>query len=344
MGAADEAAMRREAAGGATEAARGPAADAASGAATNRGSAPLPADAAAVRDATSDDLLTPDFLAKLDALELVSRKIFRGRMKGERRSPRKGESVEFADFRNYVPGDDLRFIDWNVAARLDRLFLKMFMEEEDLQVAIVLDASASMDFGEPSKLLQGKRVAAALAYIALRHGDRVSLHTARDHLDMGLTGLRSRKALHRVLTFLRDTRGEGATDLTTTLREFVLRHKTPGVVLVLSDFLDRRGHDAALRMLAMRRCDAICVHILSPDEVDPNVEEDLRLVDLEDGHVVEVSRSDTLLAQYKRTLQAFCEDLRDTCIRRDMLYLYTLSDQPFENLVLRTLRQAGLLR
>ena len=126
---------------------------------------------------TTAPLLSPELLAKLEKMELVSRKIFRGRMKGERRSRRKGQSVEFADFRSYVPGDDLRFIDWNTYARLERLFLKMFLEEEDLHFYAVVDASPSMDFGVPTKLLYAKQLAAALGFVALVRGDRVRIQT-----------------------------------------------------------------------------------------------------------------------------------------------------------------------
>ena len=122
-------------------------------------------------------LLSPELLAKLERFELVSRKIFRGRMKGERRSPRKGQSVEFADFRNYVPGDDLRFVDWNTYARLERLFLKMFLEEEDLHFYALIDASGSMEFGEPTKLRYAVQLAAALGFVGLVRGDRVKIET-----------------------------------------------------------------------------------------------------------------------------------------------------------------------
>src|SRR3954466_10382777 len=128
-------------------------------------------------NATESKLLPPDLMAQLERLELVSRKIFRGRMKGERRSKRKGQSVEFADFRGYVPGDDLRFIDWNTYARLDRLFLKMFLEEEDLHFYSLLDSSPSMGFGDPTKLRCAKQLAAALGFIGLVRGDRVRIET-----------------------------------------------------------------------------------------------------------------------------------------------------------------------
>src|SRR5687768_10295781 len=147
-------------------------------------------------------LLSPALLAQLEKLELVTRRIFRGRMKGERRSKRKGQSVEFADFRNYVPGDDLRFIDWNTYARLDRLFLKMFLEEEDLHFFALIDASASMDFGEPTKLYYAKQLAAALGFIGLVRADRVRIETlATTHKNPGPV-LRGRASLWRMMEYL----------------------------------------------------------------------------------------------------------------------------------------------
>src|SRR5579883_1909567 len=147
-------------------------------------------------------LLEPQFLARLEQLELVSRKIFLGRLKGERRSKRKGQSVEFADYRNYVVGDDLRFLDWNLYARLDRLFLRLFMEEEDLHVSILIDNSLSMDFGTPSKLRYVNQVAAALAFIGLVNMDRVVIEAFNDRLTQTMPAARGRRSLWRVLDFL----------------------------------------------------------------------------------------------------------------------------------------------
>ena len=276
-------------------------------------------------------------------MALGSKKIFAGRMKGERRSPRRGQSVEFADFRNYVPGDDLRFIDWNVYARLDKMFLKLFVEEEDLHVNIVLDCSGSMAYGEPEKLLFAKRIAAALGYITLRNQDRLSVHTAREHLDIGVTDLRGRRAAHRLFSFLEGVRGDGRTNLRATLREFALRKRGKGVIVLISDFLDKRGSDEALRYLQMGQSDVVIIHVLAPDEISPDLTEDLRLVDLEDGSVVEVSKSEVLARQYKATLQTFCDDLKETCLRRDMVYCYAVTEQPFEDLVTKTLRARGVL-
>src|SRR5437868_15054777 len=137
-------------------------------------------------------LLDPDFLARLEQLELVSRKIFLGRLKGERRSKRKGQSVEFADYKNYVVGDDLRFLDWNLFARLDRLFIRLFLEEEDLHVHVLIDNSLSMDFGTPTKLRFAKQLAAALGFVGLVNQDRVMVEAFNDQLTQSSPPLRGR--------------------------------------------------------------------------------------------------------------------------------------------------------
>src|SRR5215475_12982599 len=151
---------------------------------------------------TSPSLLSPELLAQLERLELVTRKIFHGRMKGERRSKRKGQSVEFADFRSYVPGDDLRFIDWNTYARLDRLFLKMFLEEEDLHFHALVDSSGSMDFGTPTKLEYAKQLAAALGFIGLVRGDRVRIETLGQSARTPGPIFRGRRSLWRMMDYL----------------------------------------------------------------------------------------------------------------------------------------------
>src|SRR5438445_13701409 len=153
-------------------------------------------------DVQSQPLLAPEFLHRLEQLEIVSRKIFSGRMKGERLSKRKGQSVEFADYRPYTVGDDLRFLDWNLFARLDRLFLRLFLEEEDLHVYLLIDNSLSMDFGTPSKLHFAKQVAAALAFIGLVNMDRVVIEAFNERLTQSLPAARGRRSLFRVLDFL----------------------------------------------------------------------------------------------------------------------------------------------
>ncbi|MBN2561126.1 MAG: DUF58 domain-containing protein [Phycisphaerae bacterium] len=293
---------------------------------------------------SSEDLLDPDFMTRLEQLEIISRKIHASRQKGERRSKRRGESAEFADYRNYVVGDDIRHIDWNIYARLDKLFLKLFLEEEELNVSVLLDVSKSMDYGDPSKALYARRVAAAVAYIGLCHYDRVNLYAYNDRLVGRMDGLRSRRMMSRAVRFLRDLDPDGKSHFTAAAKQFAQRHTQRGVVLVLSDFLDKGGFEGGMRYLLGRQLDIYALQILSPQELDPDLAGDLKLVDCEDDDAAEVTVSKLLLNQYKATLQAYCESVRDYCNRRGMVYLMTPTSQPFETLVLNYLRQRGLVR
>lgn len=289
-------------------------------------------------------LLDPEFLAKLEQLELVSRKIFVGRMKGERRSKRRGSSVEFADHRNYTVGDDLRHLDWNVYGRLDKLFLKLFLEEEDLHVSILLDTSLSMDFGEPTKLRYAKQVAAALAFVGLVNHDRVRIDAFSSQLDDGLSGLRGRSQMWRVVNYLDGLPASGSSDLTAAAKAFATRHRGKGVVIVVSDFLDKRGYEPALRYLLARDLDIYVIHVLSQEELEPELTGDLRLVDAEDGEVTEISVSPALLKRYKENLNRFVGGLRDWCGRRGIAAIPASNQQPFDRLILDYLRQRGLVR
>lgn len=283
-------------------------------------------------------------MARLDRLEILSRKIFAGRMKGERRSKRKGESVEFADYRNYVVGDDLRFLDWNIYARLERLLLKLFMEEEDLNVTILMDASRSMDWGDPHKGLYVKRVAAALAYIGLVNYDRVSLYGYAGTLAHEMRGVRGRRLASQVISFLKGIPFEGVSYFAEVAKRFTLRHRGKGVVILLSDFLDKGGYADGLRYLLAREMDIYAIQVLSPQEIEPSLAGDLKLVDVEDGDAAEVTISRPLLNKYKAMLQAYCTELKDHCTRRGITYLFTSTRVPFDALVTSYLRQRGLIR
>jgi uncharacterized protein (DUF58 family) len=295
-------------------------------------------------DAVASTLLSPQVLAQLERLELVSRKIFRGRMKGERRSKRKGQSVEFADFRSYVPGDDLRFIDWNTYARLDKLFLKMFMEEEDLHFYALIDASRSMEFGEPTKLHFAKQLAAALGFVGLVRADRVKIETIGQPAGLRSTALRGRASLWRMLDHLDHIETEGNTSLTQGVKNFCLRNSGKGIVVLISDLMDKRGYEDALRYLVAQQMDAYVVQVLSQEELEPDVAGDLRLIDCEDQDVAEVTISAPLLKRYKQTLNAFVGGVKDFCNRRGMVYILANNQLPLEQLVVHYLRERGLVR
>ena len=289
-------------------------------------------------------LLSPEFLARLEQLELVSRKIFMGRMKGERRSKRKGQSVEFADYRNYVIGDDLRFLDWNLFARLDRLFIRLFMEEEDLHFYVLLDNSLSMDFGTPTKLLYAKQIAAALSFIGLVNMDRVVIEAFNDRLTQSMPAARGRHSLWRVMGFLQKIEAAGPSNLKRALRSFSLKCSGKGIVVLLSDFMDKDGYEEALRYLVARQLDIYVIQILSQEEIEPEIVGDLKLVDIEDEDVAEVTVSGPLLKRYKQNLAAYRAKLQEFCARRGISCLFTSNQVPFERLVLTYLRQRGLVK
>jgi uncharacterized protein (DUF58 family) len=294
--------------------------------------------------APSQPLLDPEFLTRLEQLELVSRKIFLGRLKGERRSKRKGQSVEFADYRNYVVGDDLRFLDWNLYARLDRLFLRLFMEEEDLHVYFLLDNSLSMDFGTPSKLHFAKQVVAALGFIGLVNLDRVVIEAFNDRLTQTMPAARGRRSLWRMLDFLQKIEPTGPSDLRQALKTFSLRCSGKGIVVLLGDLMDKGGYEEALRYLIARQLDIYVIQVLSQEEIEPEVVGDLKLVDIEDDDIAEITVSGPLLKRYKQNLAAYRAALHEFCTRRGVTYLFTSNQVPFDRLVLTYLRQRGLVR
>ncbi|MEM7627218.1 MAG: DUF58 domain-containing protein [Planctomycetota bacterium] len=294
-----------------------------------------------------DTLLTPEFMHQLDRLDVRSRKMLRGTVQGERRSKKRGASVEFADYRNYVVGDDLRRIDWNLYARLDKLFLRLFMEEEDLSVSLVLDSTASMDYGEPRKLTYAKQMTAALGYIALTHYNRLNLYSFTDTVTGTAEGMRGRRPIPRMVDWLNQQQPvPGGGNLAAVCKRLAMLNQRPGVVVLISDFFDKGDLAAALRYLAGDRYDVYAIQLLSPQEVDPTkggVVGDLKLTDLEDGDVAEVSISAALLKKYRANLEAYCQHVRETCTKRGLSYMTATTDVAVELVVLKYLRERGLL-
>jgi uncharacterized protein (DUF58 family) len=290
------------------------------------------------------NLLPPDLMAQLERLELVTRKVFRGRMKGERRSKRKGQSVEFADFRSYVPGDDLRSLDWNLYARLDKLIVKLFLEEEDLHFFTLIDASLSMEFGDPTKLHYAKQLAAALGFVGLIRTDRVRIETIGQPVHLRAPILRGRKSVWRMLEFLDGIEPGETTSLAAGIKNFCVRNPGKGIVVLITDLMDKLGYEPALRYLVGQRMDVYVIHVLSQEELDPDVKGDLKLVDCEDQDIAEISVSAPLLARYKATLNAFVSGAQEFCSRRGMNYLLANNQTPVKDLIGNYLRRRGLVR
>jgi uncharacterized protein (DUF58 family) len=294
--------------------------------------------------ATESNLLPPDLMAQLERLELVTRKVFRGRMKGERRSKRKGQSVEFADFRSYVPGDDLRSLDWNLYARLDKLIIKLFLEEEDLHFFTLIDASLSMEFGEPTKLQYAKQLAAALGFVGLIRTDRVRIETLGQDIRHRGPVLRGRRGVWRMLEYLEGIEAGETTSLADGVKNFCVRNTGKGIVVLISDLMDKSGYEPALRYLVSQQMDVYVIHILSQEELDPDVKGDLKLVDCEDQDIAEITVSAPLLARYKTTLNAFVSGAQEYCNRRGMNYLLANNQTPVKDLIGSYLRRRGLVR
>jgi uncharacterized protein (DUF58 family) len=302
------------------------------------------------------DLLDAQLVARLSQLDVSSRKIFAGKLKGERRSKKRGESVEFADHRPYVVGDDLRHIDWNIFGRLDRLFLKLFLEDEDLALHIVLDASVSSDCGDPSKFFFAQKAAAALAYIGLVNLNRVTLTALAGGVPAGpdaeveynapppLRNLRGRRRLADVERWICALEPRGATNFPESARRIALQRSGKGVMVVISDFFFKEGYEQGLRYLSGRGYDVVLIQALSPQEVEPDLTGDLRLKDAEDGDLAEVTISAPLLKRYKANLSAYVDQLRTFCARREMTLMTVQSDTAIDVLLLDYLRRRGVLR
>ena len=284
-----------------------------------------------------------EFLKKLEYLYIVSKKIFSGRIKAERRSTRRGVSVEFADYRSYTPGDDFRYIDWNAFARLDELLLKLYEEREDLHIYFLVDVSQSMTYGELPKLIYAKRVAAALAYIGLSNLDRIGI-TAFNTTDMNrLPTERGKAKIFTVLNFLDQINGSGETDLEHAFQNFVHQTKRRGLVVLISDLFDPKGFTAGLNMLKFQKHDLFVIHIIDEKEAEPSLLGDYHLVDVETNQLRPVTINENHIKRYQALFQKYCDDLDRYCRQREISLVRTTTIAPFEELILRIFRMGGFV-
>lgn len=288
--------------------------------------------------ATRASFFTPEFLAQLERLSLLSRRAFRGSVKGERRSPRRGQSVEFADYRAYGHGDDLRYVDWNIYGRLDRLHVKLFIDEEDLCLHLLVDASASMGFGAPSKLDYAVRLAAALGFVGLVNHERVGLGLLRERVGEGWPPTRGRGQILPMMNFLSSVQPGGGTSLDEGLGNYAKRARESGLVVVISDLLDPAGYERGVRALLERRFDVHMVHLLDPEEMNPTLGGDLRLIDSETGELRDLTVDAEALRDYRERLRAFLERAESFCRAREIGYHRIVTDTPVEAFVVAQLR------
>jgi uncharacterized protein (DUF58 family) len=293
-------------------------------------------------------------IRKLNRLTLVARNIRAGSIKGERRSTKRGASIEFADYRDYVAGDDLRRLDWNVYARLDRPFIKLLEEEEDLAVYILVDVSTSMNWGDGAahKLAYALQITGALGSIALSTGDRLKIIPIDANLHPIQFGpVRGPQHQFHLLKFLEElfekytnAAQPSITDLNQSLRMFASQKQRSGMVFLLSDLFSPNGYETGLSNLAGRGFEAIVLHTLSPDESDPSFAGDLSLIDSESGTNLDVSIDGGILQTYRQRVTQWKDHIFQTCLKRNVRYMELDTSVPWEKVILYEMRKAALVR
>jgi len=290
-----------------------------------------------------DDQFDESFLQRLEYLYLVSQKMANRRLRANRDSEIAGSGMEFADHREYSPGDDFRNIDWKLYARTEKLFLKLFEEEQDLYIYFLLDCSRSMHLGESSKWWYAKRVVAALSYIGLSNLDRVGIIPFADKPLGRFPPTRGRNQIFRVFEFLETLEPGEATGLEPSLRTFVSQTNRKGMAVVLSDFFDPDGYRDALDQLRYHKFDPVVIQVYDRRELDPSVTGDIELVDAETGDTQTMTVTPRLVRQYRERFKAFSDKLESYCNKHQMLSFRTPVQEAFDDLILRVFRAGGFV-
>jgi uncharacterized protein (DUF58 family) len=286
-------------------------------------------------------LLDPPLLRRLETLALQVRRAVSGQMGGERRSTARGRSVEFADFRNYTPGDDFRLIDWNAYARLDRYMLRLFVAEQELPLSIFVDLSGSMDWGSPNKAMTAKRLAGAIAYVALAALDRVRLTVFAEGPTSGGAPYRGRRAVAELFSRLQSFPVGGQTDYARLV--WPIGKQRPGMTVLISDGLGETSIDSAIAALGRARQEGAVLQLLAPQEIAPDWTGDARLRDSETGVERDFTSTPVTQGTYLEALSQRMNEIESSAHRRGLRYTRLSTDQPIEDMVLRTLRKLGLL-
>lgn len=289
-------------------------------------------------------MLSPEFLTQLQHFRIHCQKPFRGKFRGERRSQNRGTGLEFADYRLYRHGDDLRYLDWNAYARLEKLFIKLFQADEELPVSILIDTSQSMTYGEPTKLDYAKQLTAALGYIALANSDRVTLYTISDRLSPTIQSLYGKSQYLRFQKALTTIDAGGTTQLTTCLKQLAIFQPQPSVVIVLSDYLDSEGYIDGINSLIGRGYALTLIHIQCSEDIEPPPTGDWRLEDAETGETKEITINEETIAQYYDRQREFCENIQRFCTERGIGYDRISTDISIESVIVENLQHAGFIK
>ncbi|MFZ5890127.1 MAG: DUF58 domain-containing protein [Myxococcota bacterium] len=292
----------------------------------------------------AESLFDDEFQRKLEMLSIVSRRVFSGRLRAERRSKKKGSGVEFADHRDYVPGDDFRYVDWNAYQRFARLLVRLYEEEEDLGIYFLIDASSSMTFGGKKKFDQARRLCAALAYVGLANLDRVTIVALCDKVVARMPTTRGKGRIFKVFEFLSSLEPGGSTDLGEALTTFVAQHKRRGLAVLISDLYDPKGFESGINVLRFNKFEPYVLNVFDKRDGHPDLKGDLRLYDCETGEEREVTVTPALLKRMSEALSEYRTGIERFCTSRQVPYFAADVDAPFEELVLDLFRRGGFLR
>lgn len=291
--------------------------------------------------------LDPKLLLRLEQMSLVAKRRTRGTMQGKRRSKQLGASLEFADYRMYAPGDDIRRFDWGAYARTGKPFIKQFMDEQELQVNLYIDVTRSMGFpleeAAGNKLMYARQLAACIGYMALSGYDRVSARLFSDRIVRELPMLRGKGSVHRLFRFLSEAEAESGGDIADAVMKPGAIPRQPGMTWIFSDFLYESGIEEALNYLLAARQEVVVVQVLSEEEVRPALTGDLRLIDNESGTGKEVAVTARVIEAYQAAIRQYTHGLKQFCHERGMTYVLATTDVPVADAVLRSLREHGLL-
>lgn len=289
----------------------------------------------------------PGFMKKLERLHLIAKRLDWRGAEGEHAASRKGSSLEFSDYRRYQRGDDLRYVDWNVYRRLDRLLLKVFTAEEEMNIYLLVDTSASMAGRATAanrdlvKIDYAKKVAAALGYIGLANLDRVGGAAFSSTLHAPLRSDRGRAQILRLFTFLEALSCGGSTDLRAAMRRFAAVFPRPGLVVILSDLLDPQGWRSAMEELTRHRHQVLVVHVLDDDDCEPRLSGEVTLVDAEGSRERRLYIDEALEQRFRAELAHYFRDIETACAGLNIDYLRTTTRVPFDEFVLKSLRQTA---
>lgn len=274
-----------------------------------------------------------DFLNRLEHLVFLSKRIHSGKKGGSRRSRSYGLGIEYADHREYNNGDDIRYIDWDLYGRSGKLYTKLFQEDEDININILIDRSLSMDLGAPSKFQYALKLSASLGYIGISMLDHVGAGYFSDDIDGLIPARRGKNQVFPYLDFLSSFVPANATDLNRSLENFAAKIKTPGLVIILSDFLDEKGYERGLNYLLFRKFEVHVIQVLCEQEMNPDADGKVRLENIEDGLYSDINADKNAIKIYRNKLDGYNLRLKDFCESKDILYQQAVTDKPFDKLL-----------